>query len=105
MGQNMPGNKFRPNDSVTRAEFGTTLSRALNHDSDNLAEMNAATPYYKDHLNFLNEKGIMKNISDPTMQERRGYVMIMMMRADDSYVPAKGCEQEEILSCLAKSLA
>jgi hypothetical protein len=100
MGQNMPENKFRPNDLVTRAEFGTTLSRALNHDSDELASMNAATPYYKEHLNYLNKEGIMKVISDPNMLEVRGYVMLMMMRADDSYTPNDKCTAEEMLACI-----
>jgi hypothetical protein len=98
MGQNITA--FRPNDLVTRAEFGTTLSRALNANSDNLASMNAADPYYKEHLKFLNEKGIMKDISNPSMTEVRGYVMLMMMRADDSYTPEENCSLEERVACL-----
>jgi hypothetical protein len=39
---------------VTRVEFGTALSRALNaSDPDKLKELNNSTPYYKKHLNFL----------------------------------------------------
>ena len=93
MGQNITA--FRPNDLVTRAEFGTTLSRALNHDSDDLAEMNAANPYYKKHLEYLNKAGIMNNISNPTMVEKRGWVMLMMMRADNDK-----CSAEEMVLCL-----
>ena len=93
MGQNITA--FRPNDPVTRAEFGTTLSRALNHDSDDLAEMNAANPYYKKHLEYLNKAGIMNNISTPTMVEKRGWVMLMMMRADNDK-----CSAEEMVLCL-----
>ena len=92
---------FNPNGLVTRAEFGTAFSRALNaKDADKLAEMNKADPYYKDHLNFLKEEGIMNNISDPNMKEVRGYVMLMMMRSDDSYTPTEGCSAEELLKCL-----
>jgi hypothetical protein len=99
MGQNITA--FRPNDPVTRGEFGTTLSRALNANSDDLASMNAADPYYKDHLAFLKSKGIMNDISNPSATEVRGYVMLMMMRADDSYTPAtEGCTAEELLACV-----
>ena len=99
MGQGIE--KFNPNGIVTRAEFGTTFSRVLNaDDADKLAEMNAADPYYKEHLNFLKEEGIMNNISDPAMKEVRGYVMIMMMRSDDAYTPITGCDATEIMNCL-----
>ena len=43
MGINMPDNKFRPNDEVTRAEFGTALSRMLYSTPD-------GKPYYSTHL-------------------------------------------------------
>ena len=97
MGQNITA--FRPNDLVTRAEFGTTLSRALNHDSDDLEAMNAANPYYKDHLNFLKSEGIMNQIDNPSMTEVRGYVMLMMMRADEGYTPNEKCSLEEMVAC------
>jgi hypothetical protein len=72
----------------------------LNHDSDELADMNAANPYYLAHLKFLNEEGIMKDISNASMTEVRGYVMLMMMRADDSYTPSETCTLEERVACL-----
>ena len=97
MGQNITA--FRPNDLVTRAEFGTTLSRALNANSDDLAAMNAADPYYKDHLNFLKAEGIMNQIDNPSMTEVRGYVMLMMMRADEGYTPNEKCSLEEMVAC------
>ena len=97
MGQNITA--FRPNDLVTRAEFGTTLSRALNANSDDLAAMNAADPYYKDHLNFLKSEGIMNQIDNPFMTEVRGYVMLMMMRADEGYTPNEKCSLEEMVAC------
>jgi hypothetical protein len=93
--------KFNPNGTVTRAEFGTAFSRALNaNDADKVAEMNKADPYYKEHLNFLKEQGIMNDISNPNMLEVRGYVMLMMMRSDSSYTPTEGCSAEELLKCL-----
>jgi hypothetical protein len=92
---------FNPNGIVTRAEFGTAFSRALNaNDADKVAEMNKADPYYKEHLNFLKEQGIMNDISNPNMLEVRGYVMLMMMRSDSSYTPTEGCSAEELLKCL-----
>jgi hypothetical protein len=93
--------KFNPNGLVTRAEFGTAFSRALNGgDAEKLAEMNKADPYYKEHLNFLKEEGIMTKIDTPTQLEVRGYVMLMMMRSDSSYTPTEGCTAEELLKCL-----
>jgi hypothetical protein len=99
MGQGITA--FRPNDPVTRGEFGTTLSRALNaNDPDKLAEMNKANPFYTAHLNYLKEEGIMNNISNPNMNEKRGWVMIMMMRADEEYTTASaGCSVNELLAC------
>lgn len=80
---------FRPYDSVTRAEFGTVLSRALNgKDKEKLEEMNSVSPYYYDHLRYLQREWIMTNISNPTSKlERRWRVLLMLMRADKSYVP------------------
>ena len=71
MGQGIE--KFRPNDKVTRGEFGTTLSRALWGD-----KYNGATPFYKNHLEALKEAGIMKMIDTPNQMEIRGYVMLML---------------------------
>jgi hypothetical protein len=49
-------------------------------------------------LNYLNKEGIMKVI-DPNMLEVRGYVMLMMMRSDDTYTAVEGCSAEELLAC------
>ena len=68
---------FDPYGEVTRAHFGTTLSRALYGDTYN----NKDTAYYLDHLSALKNNGIISN-PDPHLQELRGYVMLMMMRAD-----------------------
>jgi hypothetical protein len=68
---------FDPNGEVTRAQFGTVLSRIL-YGTQN--EWGA--PYYLKHLSALKTAGIMNNITDPEhMKEIRGYVMLMLTRA------------------------
>ncbi len=67
--------KFNPSGVVTRAQFGTVLSRALRGDVND-----GGDPYYLYHFQTLKEAGIMNNL-DPNMVEIRGYVMLMMMRA------------------------
>ena len=77
--------QFYPYWQVTRAEFGTVLSRALNADDLwMLSKLNSATPYYIEHLRFLNKEWIMNNISNPISLERRWRVMLMLMRAYES---------------------
>ena len=71
---NMPKNKFRPNDLVTRAEFATALSRMLYKIAD------WKDKYYSTHLAKLMEEKIITN-DNPNLQELRGYVMIMLMRS------------------------
>ena len=81
-------NQFYPNSKVTRAEFGTVLSRALNtKDTAKLAQMNNAEPYYYEHLKYLQGEWIMNNISNPGGLELRWRVMLMLMRSDKSYEP------------------
>ena len=70
---NMLNNKFRPNDEVTRAEFGTALSRMLYSTPD-------GKPYYSTHLEKLKSEWIITN-DNAKMKELRGYVMIMLMRS------------------------
>ena len=78
MWQNMPNNKFRPNDEVTRAEFATALSRMLYKTSD--WEYKSTPKYYIHHMEKLVKEWIITK-SDPAMKELRGYVMIMLMRS------------------------
>lgn len=69
---------FDPDAVVTRAQFGTVLSRTLFGD-----KYNGAVPYYTDHLAALKEAGIMTSIANAEIvNEIRGYVMLMLMRAD-----------------------
>lgn len=65
---------FRPNDIVTRAEFATALSRLLYWTSD------WKDKYYSTHLEVLSNKWII-NDTNPNLQEKRWYVMIMLMRS------------------------
>jgi len=78
MWQNMPNNKFRPNDEVTRAEFAAALSRMLYNTSD--WEYKSTSKYYTPHMAKLYNEWIINN-TDPKMKERRWYVMIMLMRS------------------------
>ena len=73
---NMPNNKFRPNDEVTRWEFATALSRMLYSTPD-------GKPYYITHLEKLRMEWILIKLN-PEMKELRGYVMIMLMRSASS---------------------
>lgn len=92
MGQGITA--FNPNGIVTRAQFGTVLSRALWGD-----QYNGADPYYADHLAALQDAGIMNNISTPNAPEVRGYVMLMMQRAAGDTTPAICDTPENALSC------
>ena len=71
-----PLKEFNPNGIVTRAEYATVFSRVLYWDNYNRYEWN----YYEGHLIALKEAGILKNIN-PTIQEMRGWVMLMMYRS------------------------
>lgn len=69
-------NKFNPNSEITRAEFATTISRALRWE-----KYNATSPTrYTQHLNALKKEWIIKNIENPMTKELRWYVMLMLMR-------------------------
>ena len=76
MGQGITA--FRPYDTISRAEFGTALSRVL---WDKTYE--GGTPYYASHLNALKAAGIMNQIANAeSTKEVRGYVMLMLMRSE-----------------------
>ncbi len=70
--------EFRPYDNVTRAEFGTILSRLLWWN-----KYDGWTPYYKKHINQLNIRWIMTNIKNlEKAKESRGNVMVMLKRSE-----------------------
>ncbi len=85
---------FNPNGVVTRAQFGTVLSRLLYGDANE-----GGDPYYVNHLQALQDAGIMTNISNPNMVEVRGYVMLMLMRAAGGTTPEVCTTPENVLSC------
>ena len=67
-------NKFRPKDNVNRAEFGTALSRML------FGLKDGKDNYYSTHLKRLYNEWIINN-TNPELQERRWYIMLMLMRS------------------------
>ena len=93
MGQGISA--FRPYDTISRAEFGTALSRVLWGN-----EYEGGTPYYAKHLDALKAAGIMTQIDNPeNRDEVRGYVMLMLMRAAEG-VEGVDCEDPAIaLAC------
>jgi hypothetical protein len=71
-----PDTTLRPNWLVTRAQFGTMLSRLIYWNKYNWNKESRYGP----HLSALKKNWIIKDISKPTMQEQRWYIMIMLMR-------------------------
>jgi hypothetical protein len=71
--------RFDPNQGVTRAEFGTTISRMLYGD-----KYQWGFPYYEKHLKALNENNIMKNIVNPQDRiELRKWIWVMLQRIQE----------------------
>lgn len=66
---------FDPKGQVTRAQFGTIMSRLIRW-----SMYDGWTPYYTAHLTALKNAGIITQ-TVPTSPELRWYVMIMMKRA------------------------
>ena len=66
---------FNPDEIVTRAQFGTVLSRLLRW-----AKNNGGTPYYAKHLQALKNVGIMTKITTPNQTELRWFTMLMLQR-------------------------
>ena len=92
MGQGITS--FRPNDKVTRGEFGTTLSRAIWG-----TKYDGGTPYYANHLQALKDKGIMTKIENPSQMEIRGYVMLMLERTSKTENKAQCNDPMTVLAC------
>ncbi len=89
MGINADGSaleNFNPNGLVTRAEYATVFSRVLYWSANNQKD----GPYYEKHLAALKEAGILSN-DNPTIEEVRGWVMLMMYRSANE----KASTQEE----------
>lgn len=67
---------FNPHQTVTRAEFATVFSRVLFGNSYN----QSGEQWYAQHLHALQKVGILQNTT-ATMQELRGWVLLMLQRA------------------------
>jgi len=100
MGRNNDGTvatKFNPAGNLTRAQYGTLLSRALYGDVNN-----GGNPRYANHLQALNDDGIMTNISNPNVLELRRWVMKTLQTADESGVAtAAGCNDPLTIAACA----
>ncbi len=72
---------FEPHKTVSRAEFATVLSRVLFGDTFNQTEENK--PYYEKHLEALHHYEVI-NTPDATIQEKRGWIMLMLLRAGNA---------------------
>lgn len=70
---------FRPNDWVTRAEFGTVLSRILYGDKYNVTSWK----YYEKHLTVLKNNWIITN-NNPNLKEKKWYILLMLKRYIDN---------------------
>ena len=79
----MLNNEFLPNDIVSRAEFGTVVSRVLWWNTFNVVHT-PLTPYYKLHLNQLKNNDIMTQINKPlTVKELRKRVWLVFKRVSE----------------------
>lgn len=75
-----PDTVFNPNAYITRAQFGTMLSRLLYGNSYNIHIL-SPFPYYKKHLEILQQNNIMTKIDNPvTKKEIKSWIMLMMYR-------------------------
>lgn len=73
-----PRATFNPKEEVTRAQFGTTLSRLLYDGKYNTKQ---ESQRYVKHLNALKKNNIITKIDEPNASELRWRVMIMLQRA------------------------
>jgi hypothetical protein len=91
MGQGIT--EFRPYDTLSRAEFGTALSRVLWGDT-----YNGGTPYYAKHLEALKDAGIMTQIANAeSTKEVRGWVMVMLQRSEENGIDCS--DVDVVLAC------
>ncbi len=79
-----PAPTFRPNDTLTRAEFGALLSRMLRGDKYNSPNPDAAD-WYVAHLEALKDAWIITHIENPNDVELRSYAWIIFQRIYEMY--------------------
>ena len=80
MGVDAEGNalaNFNPYAEVTRAEFGTVLSRVMFGNKFN----QTGEKFFEKHLEALKEAGVLKDTTAAN-KELRGWVMLMLQRAE-----------------------
>lgn len=75
-----PKKNFDPYDKVTRAQFGTVLSRLIYGYAYNIHTEEQTYKRYENHLQALNRDGVMKMINNPFMDEKRARVILMLHR-------------------------
>ena len=82
----MMDNNFLANDIVSRAEFGTIVSRILWGNTHNVKHTREI-PYYTKHLNELNRNWIITQIDKPlTRKELRKRVWVVLKRISESEI-------------------
>jgi hypothetical protein len=97
MGQGITA--FRPYDNLSRAEFGTALSRVLWGDT-----YEGGTPYYAKHLKALQDAEIMTKIANAeSTKEVRGWVMLMLQRSAENATPVDCDDTDVALLCLQEA--
>lgn len=86
--------KFNPNVVVTRAQFATAFSRALNRVEWTTIEN--WNPYYATHISYLHSKWVINSVDAPNNTEKRWYVMLMMQRASNIVADNSQDKTEEV---------
>ena len=71
-----PIKNFNPSGKVTRAQFATVLSRVLYWSKYN----QTWNKYYEKHIKALESAGILTK-TDPSIQELRWWIILMLYRA------------------------
>ncbi len=84
----IPQKSFNPDWLVSRAEFGTVLSRLVFGEENNLLEWENMDFWYK-HLNALKKHDIMTKIENPYMIEMRWRVFLMLQRTFEMWAVDK----------------
>lgn len=89
---------FNPMGVLSRAEFGTVLSRVLFGDV-----YNGGNPFYAAHLNALNQAGLMNDLSNPERSIMRGDAMLLLYRSStadlEGVTPAFCQDIETVFAC------
>lgn len=89
---------FNPNGVLSRAEYGTILSRVLFGDV-----YNGGNPFYAAHLNALNQAGLMNDLSNPERSIMRGDAFLLLFRAStadlEGVTPGFCSDIETVFAC------